>query len=341
MEKELTLDPNSYQALREANIARNEARLRALGLWKYSAPNESRRNTEVYSTGTQAQNHRRSTKRPRQEVRHQQRQQYPTRRSTRLSSSSSSSSVKPSVQLLSGDSTVPDPLPQETNQESSDKNNNMRANELMTVDDIQKQINLQSLSAPLITPPKLTANSARSMTLDVEKLLHGPDGLLGKMMTKTGKAFVMEESVRLAVSKMELCNGNISFNKYSGVQEWNNDAIFLWVNLHAPDSEVTNEFFHSGRHVTWFGGSRMHDATPAIAHLKRIGAAAAKVATGKLRGSSDGVVLWCRVYNATQKVFGAYICLGRLSVSYIIIRIWIRSGLYLTIAVPFCLLPPF
>jgi hypothetical protein len=300
---ELTTDPNSYQALREANIARNEARLRALGLSKFSASKNQGRNNEL---STQAQNRRRSTKRPRQQE-NQQRQQYATRRSTRLTQKSSlPSSVHPSAQP-SDDSTMQESLPQETDQES---NTNVRANKLMTVEDIQKEVESHPLSVPLITPPKSSANSARSMTLDVEKLLYGPNGLLGKIMTKTGKAFVMEESARLAVNNIEVFNGSISFNKYSGVQEWSNAAIFLWVNLHAPDSEVTNEFSHSGRHVSWFGGTRMHDATPAICRLKQIGVAAA---TGKLR-PSEGVVLWCRVYNAHQKAFGAYICLGRLSV---------------------------
>jgi hypothetical protein len=56
-----------------------------------------------------------------------------------------------------------------------------------------------------------------------------------------GKAFVMEESAQLCSHH----SGNISFNKYSGVQEWKN-ALFLWVNL-GNGGDVVNEFLDSGR----------------------------------------------------------------------------------------------
>jgi hypothetical protein len=168
---------------------------------------------------------------------------------------------------------------------------------------------LTDLEEPSVAPIGATPakNSARAMNLDVDKLLcHG--GLLGQRLPKRGKAFVMEECARRAVDGFR--GGSVSFNKYSGVQEFGNDVIFLWINLNAPNCDVINEFPAEGRQVTWYGGSRMHDGTNAIRNLKRIGLAAA---TGRL-GPSGGVVLWCRRYDQNQKTFGAYICLGRLSV---------------------------
>jgi hypothetical protein len=130
------------------------------------------------------------------------------------------------------------------------------------------------------------------------------EGLLGSMMEQTGKAFVMEE----ATQRSGIDVGNISFNKYSGVQEWKNDALFLWVNL-GNGGDVVNDFLNDGRQITWFGGSRMHDETKVIRRLLRVGRA---VGNGQ-NVSSDGLVLWCRRYNADQKGFTPYVCLGRLS----------------------------
>lgn len=63
-------------------------------------------------------------------------------------------------------------------------------------------------------------------------------------MEQTGKAFVMED----AAQRSGIDVGNISFNKYSGVQEWKNDALFLWVNL-GNGGDVVNDFLNDGRQV--------------------------------------------------------------------------------------------
>jgi hypothetical protein len=86
------------------------------------------------------------------------------------------------------------------------------------------------------------AHSARAMNIHVGNLVSG--GLLGTMMEQTGKAFVMEE----AAQRSGIDVGNISFNKYSGVQEWKNDALFLWVNL-GNGGDVVNDFLNDGRQV--------------------------------------------------------------------------------------------
>jgi hypothetical protein len=158
------------------------------------------------------------------------------------------------------------------------------------------------------------ANSAREIHLNVSTLFFGSVedasdmGLLGRPMPFSGKAIVIEESARRAGNVNPI--PRISFNKYSGVQEWGNNVLYLWINFGAPDSQVENQFFENGRKVNWFGGSRMHDATPLICKLKYIGALAAKGV-----GDSNGaVVLWARQYSRQKKGFDPYVCLGRLSV---------------------------
>ena len=178
------------------------------------------------------------------------------------------------------------------------------------------------------------AHSARAMDIHVENLVLG--GMLGNTMERTGKAFVMEETAR----RSGLDVNNISFNKYSGVQEWKNDALFLWVNL-GNMGDVVNDFLDGGRQVrcqdsllcfcldlqhrvpyplntytvssrlqiTWFGGSRMHEETKVIKRLLRVG----KATTSGANASSDGLVLWCRRFDVNKKSFTPYVCLGRLS----------------------------
>lgn len=65
------------------------------------------------------------------------------------------------------------------------------------------------------------------------------------MMEQTGKAVVMQEAAQKSGHDLV---STISFNKYSGVQEWQNDALFLWVNLGAG-GDVVNDFLNGGRQV--------------------------------------------------------------------------------------------
>lgn len=53
----------------------------------------------------------------------------------------------------------------------------------------------------------------------------------------------------------------------------------------------------------------MHDETRVIQRLLRVGKS---VANAK-NESSNGLVLWCRSYDASRKTFTPYVCLGRLS----------------------------
>lgn len=156
-------------------------------------------------------------------------------------------------------------------------------------------------------PPVLTSissKSVRSIRLDVGALC---DEVLGMFMNQTGKAHVVEESVRRTSSRTDA--HGLSFNKYCGVQEWNNDALFLWVNLGGNNGEYVNDFMDGGRQMTWFGGSRMHDESNVILRLLRVGQ---RAKDGQLP-STDGIILWCRQYCPEKRSFGPYVCLGRLA----------------------------
>ena len=184
--------------------------------------------------------------------------------------------------------------------------------------------------APARSIPK--ANSVRSISLDVRQLVHGnadTAGFLGIPVAHTGKEHVIEESFKLASceeDRQRLSGQRLSFNKYSGVQEWGNDVFFLWVNLGMKnDNVVINDFPEGGKYVTWFGGSRMHDESPVIKDLIRVGyeqrkqqqrvppATSVGESSSALPSSAGGIVLWCRLYNDGTKKFCPYICLGRLS----------------------------
>mmetsp|Transcript_12578 Transcript_12578/g.37106 ORF Transcript_12578/g.37106 Transcript_12578/m.37106 type:complete len:93 (-) Transcript_12578:433-711(-) len=65
-----------------------------------------------------------------------------------------------------------------------------------------------------------------------------------------GKADVVDESIWVTEDEEGSQGANdyhISFNKYSGICEWQNDAIFLWVNIASPDADVVNDFLDGGK----------------------------------------------------------------------------------------------
>jgi hypothetical protein len=143
--------------------------------------------------------------------------------------------------------------------------------------------------------------------------------LLGRTMADAGKAHVMMESARTASSaKFE----TISFNKYSGVQEWANAAAFLWINVGSPNADVVNEFSHQGRRINWFGGSRMYEHSNTVQNLIAAGTQkrshrgpfGEKQPFSWSLNDGGGVVLWCRRYTPLRHTFEPYMCLGRLQV---------------------------
>ena len=134
----------------------------------------------------------------------------------------------------------------------------------------------RSAAKPLPRTSTPAANSVRSISLDVAHLvIDSEKGVLGRMQEHTGKEFIINTAFDRSASeddKARLNGRKLSFNKYCGVQEWAN-CIFLWVNLGNADSP--NEFLDGGRQITWFGGSRMHDESPVVEKLIRYGKDAA------------------------------------------------------------------
>ncbi|KAL9189620.1 hypothetical protein ACHAXT_009295 [Thalassiosira profunda] len=269
---------NPYLAARSAKIARNENRLRELGLWKEPRP----------SSGG-APKAKRSRKPAPSAPRG------PVRRSGRLSSQ-----ARPDYKDAS--------LPSEVHLSAGRKRPISTTDNDLYADEAPAPVVRRAASAA--TPKAPAANSVRSIDLDVKKLLLGEGGgsaagLLGKMVEQTGKEFVVNQSFALAASaddQERLAHAKLSFNKYCGVQEWGN-CVFLWVNLGNADSP--NDFLDDARQVTWFGGSRMHDESPVIHKLLEYGKEASSA------GGSN-IVLWCRRHRPEDKSFSPYACFGRL-----------------------------
>ena len=63
--------------------------------------------------------------------------------------------------------------------------------------------------------------------------------------------------------------------------------------------------------MTWFGGSKMHNDTPVIQKLIRIGIQAKSKNSDT--SNKSGIVLWCRMYDKERRCYRPYACLGRLS----------------------------
>ena len=191
-------ETNPYLIMRAQKIARNEARLRELGLLR-----------PVKSIG--------KGQAPRSI--HRKKASPPTTESPPSLRRSSRHSNRPETYLE---------LPEPKRRKASERS--------------------ESRAPASVTPERdeevqtFPAHSARTMSIDVENLVLG--GLLGRPMEKTGKAFVMES----AAQRAGIVVHNISFNKYSGVQEWENDALFLWVNL-GNGGDVVNDFLNGGRQV--------------------------------------------------------------------------------------------
>ena len=293
---------NEYEALRLAKIARNEARLRSLGLLQQSPPPRGQKSKARAQPNVSLPEEKPGSL-------------LPLRRSKRTRKTINNSdndhgnerAVNDARRREFGDEDDQDYEPPTEDPELSDdeKFTKVAKSDRAT----RKSIHRRQPSIPSkAVESRMSPHSARALHLDVAKLLFAED-LLGKTLTKTGKAHVMEESARLAVPNSNDDHDGqrnpISFNKYSGVQEWGNNVLFLWINLGLPNSDVTNDFLQNGRQVTWFGGSRMHEETPVIQRLLTIGK--------MVQPHGGGVVLWCRRYIKERKTFEPYTCLGRLS----------------------------
>ena len=276
---------NPYLAMREAKIARNQKRLKELGL--LTPPQQA-----IAITPTTARTNK------------QQKPVYngPVRRSSRISTQ-----TKPDYKDVSLQSE------KEKKQYATFGGRKRPHSYDAVTEDVDD--NTAHSATKRIPPSKATpaaqpaANSVRSIDLDINKLVMGNGndigGALGHLVENFGKEFVINQSFSLAASaedQQRLYNTKLSFNKYCGVQEWKN-CIFLWINLGTADSP--NDFLDNNTKITWFGGSKMHDNSPVIHKLLKYG----KDATTK---EDSKIILWCRRYQVDVKKWTPYMSFGRL-----------------------------
>jgi hypothetical protein len=90
-----------------------------------------------------------------------------------------------------------------------------------------------------------------TLSVFLDKDLSGPDAVrvpLCSPVEDYGKAAVMALSNGGALPR---------FSKYAGAVEWRN-SVYLWVNIGgSAGSDYVNTFSEGGRHMMWYGGSRM------------------------------------------------------------------------------------
>ncbi len=121
----------------------------------------------------------------------------------------------------------------------------------------QKRPRSEELSASLQQSTKITRRpivqseakpgTTRATTIDVKKTLCGhfdSPVFVGRRLANTGKVAVVEHAAFMCGIE-----SGIGFNKYSGICEFRNEAIFLWVNIGVPNADVKNEFLNDGKQV--------------------------------------------------------------------------------------------
>lgn len=119
---------------------------------------------------------------------------------------------------------------------------------------------LESLPTFHVSPPVKAEGDSRkgfasSMMADVRFWCHPKQ--LAQPCEVFGKAAIMSLSVLEDVGKSQRSPTAhaVRFNKFSGVAEWTN-SLFLWVNI-AGCGVYDNTFSNEGRHMMWYGGSKM------------------------------------------------------------------------------------
>jgi hypothetical protein len=255
-----TTSSNPYMALRAAKIARNEARLRELGLYKSDFSKESSlaSSRKRVSVIKQKKNHDVTV---------------PTRsrrRSSRISGLADNPDYKESKDFKE----LATPLYPNTRTRGTKRTLDVDENPLDGADErIQIPSKPSTFPRKEKAPAALAANSVRTISLDASILVQN---FLAKPMETFGKYFVIETSFHEAAYPEDQHRlrgvSRLSFNKFSGVQPWKN-VIFLWINIGGPTNgnSLVNDFSHNGSRVTWFGGSKMREESPVIQNLIRIG----------------------------------------------------------------------
>lgn len=283
-------EDNPYLRMRAEKIARNQAKLASLGLLR---PTRSATSSSP------------SARRP---VKSKKRQAPPKKPSVPVRRSARHAGVEVNYKEWSGDTVraaaVAASAPKRAKTvTSSDDSHNASAADQVVIDEGALLAAKQSAASATTKPS--TKNTIIHAGATVRKYL-------GQELEYTGKVTVIDAAVEASVEASGMSHtagGTLSFNKFSGILEWENDAMFLFVNINAPNADVVNEFLDGGRKMTWFGGSRMHDGTTSIQNLIRIGR---KARDGKLM-DDNGIILWVRMHDPNIKGFTPYACLGRVA----------------------------
>jgi hypothetical protein len=208
---------NSYLELRKAKIERNKQVLESLGLGS-SSPKNNTKAKPMKNNGGEI-NAEVVTR---------------TRRSSRLRSS------------RTPDFDIEKSTP-EIQMDSVTSANGAGLNE---VDKVEKQNKVRKRPWGEITHTKKAIDrseakpgTTRATNIDIKQTLCGHFDyplFVGRRLTNTGKAAAVEHAALMCGIEPGL-----GFSKYSGVCEFRNDAIFLWVNIGVPDADVKNEFLDS------------------------------------------------------------------------------------------------
>jgi len=276
----INADKSEYELLRELKIARNQRRLAELGLLNLGT--DGKKPTKRKHPGhTSSESKQKPKGLPRRSER--------LRLSVTTQKTSGEEEEDNQVEIPSSSST--ELVIKKINSHSANRQN------------------LKIHQPVILTGEKV---STRFLYLNVNEML---SQFLGQKLEMGGKDFVISQISRYSSLKEtnEMAGiYKISFSKYSGVLEWKN-ALFLWVNLtsgcsksnHSTDQgSVRNEFFNSGRSISWFGGSKATEDTPVIQRLIHMNADA-------ISKDHDAVILWVRYSLGTSSTLSPYICLGR------------------------------
>ena len=337
-------ESNPYLALRQANIARNEARLREIGLLHHTVPKPSAKRSKSSNDSKvhQNSNKRRFRGTDGHDIKYQEHasenmndgigsrqmddlynlageddlvvvsalpmltsSSQPLRRSRRIVGRSVNYKEKGNYEYRFKDDLKTRDNDVHITGMSTPTGERVNGEQAWLVADEPEMKHTDARPSKPPAPTTLAPNAARNISLDIPRLvLDHEQGWLGKSMTVTGKSIVMELAAQQFAMENNSFNGKISFNKYCGAQDWK-QGIFLWVNLGDPNNTVANDFLEGGRQITWYGGSRMKPTSNMIQKLVRMGKATT--------GVKDGIVLWCRRYETNKRTFGPYHCLGRLA----------------------------
>ena len=340
-------DGNEYLALREAKIKRNQERLHKLGLVTSSNNDNSSKSSSSKSSSSNNNNGNslpnssttsRSTSKSSTTVELRR----SSRRNKSLSYQEDMNQGQQEMEITNENAKRKKRKRQISNNKNVEQISNITTNTNTTTISTNKDgvvTNKNSKGVQIKHAMDAKPGTTRATFIDVHKILFGQFNhpiCVGQQLSTFGKVAVVEHAdIQCQISNS---SGNgISFNKYSGVCEWKNDALFLWVNINAPNADVKNEFFSPestnnniqveavssaaaasaasaavtcNMQMTWYGGSRMKEESPVIRKLISVGQ---KAANDQLASSADGIVLWCRMYNTKKKTFDPYICFGRLS----------------------------